>query len=488
MTQQKKSVLEQYPDFEAVIGIEVHVQLKTASKIFCACPNRFGDQPNHNICPVCTGFLGTLPRVNRRVIDDAIMLGCATNCSITRRSEFARKHYTYPDLPKNYQISQDDKPICTEGYVAIESEDGAPKKIRLIRIHMEEDAGKNIHSTGYDATLVDLNRAGTPLLEVVSYPDISTAEEARAYLQRLRATVQYLGISDADMEKGSFRGDINISVRKRGAEKLGTKVELKNLNSFRYIVRAIEYEIERQIKALLKGDVIHQETRQWDQKEEKTLFMRRKEVADDYRYYPDPDLPLLIIDDLWIERIKAQIPELPAAKCARFKTLYGLSTYEAELLTIERPLADFFEAVVALCQVPKTASNWILRDLLAYMNEHKLGLNELKVTPALLAEFVTAVDKGMINSRVAQEVFAEMAATGASPLGIIKAKGLEQIDSDEELAKIAQAVVTANPSQVATFKAGNERIFSFFVGQAMKACGGKANPQKLQDAIKKALK
>ena len=313
METSRKSTLERYPDFEATIGIEVHLQLKTESKIFCSCSNRFGDQPNSNICQICCGHPGVLPVLNRKVVDYAIMAGLATNCTINKKSDFARKHYMYPDLPKNYQITQSDKPICLEGHLTIELADGSQKKVRLVRIHMEEDAGKNLHtSQGY--SLVNLNRAGTPLLEVVSYPDMSNSDEARAYLTTLHSIAQYLGISDANMDEGSFRADINISVRRKGEEKLGTKVELKNINSFRFIVQAIEFEIERQVTMLQTGERIKQETRLWDSKKQQSFFMRSKEEAQDYRYFTEPDLPELNIDDAWIERLKKNLPELPAEK------------------------------------------------------------------------------------------------------------------------------------------------------------------------------
>jgi aspartyl-tRNA(Asn)/glutamyl-tRNA(Gln) amidotransferase subunit B len=474
-----------HPDYETVIGIEVHVQLKTHSKIFCSCPNQFGSLANSNICPVCTGQPGSLPVLNRRVIDYAIMAGLATNCKIARVSEFCRKHYTYPDLPKNYQITQGDRPLCHDGYVPIELEDGSSKKVRLLRIHVEEDAGKNLH-TGGGESLVDLNRAGTPLIEIVTQPDMSSSYEARAYLQRLRSIMQYLGISDVNMEEGSFRGDINISVRKKGAP-LGTKVELKNLNSFRFIVAAIEHEIERQIDALESGQKIYQETRLWDTKKQETVLMRSKENAFDYRYIPDPDLPLIIVDDAWTNRMNAQLPELPHFKFYRFQNEYGLSAYEAENLTDTPDLAQYFEDVVTHSKFPKQASNWILRDVLAYLNENKIELHEFRVTPPMLAELIIEIDKGVINSKTAQEVFADMAESGKYPSIIIQEKDLRQIGGEDELREIVLQVIAANASVVADFKAGNVKVFGFLVGQAMKATKGKGNPVVLQELMRSEL-
>ncbi|MFC1854433.1 Asp-tRNA(Asn)/Glu-tRNA(Gln) amidotransferase subunit GatB [Candidatus Dependentiae bacterium] len=480
-------VTDRYPEYELVIGIEVHVQLKTESKMFCSCQNQFGVQPNSNICQVCTGFLGTLPVINRKAVDYAIMLGLATNCSISKVCEFARKHYMYPDLPKNYQISQDDKPICTDGYVEIDLVDGEKKKIALERIHMEEDAGKNIHANVSGETFVDLNRAGTPLLEIVSRPDISSSEEARLYLTRLRSIVQYLGISDANMEEGSFRGDINISVRKRGDEKLGTRTELKNVNSFRYIVQAIEYEANRQIELLNRGEKVVQSTLLWDEKAHKTVFMRSKEESHDYRYFPDPDLPLLIVDDTWVSRIREMIPELPEQKFVRFQEDFGLSAYETNILTSQRPWAEYFEKVVEGCNAPKQVSNWMLRDLFEYMHETKTEFSDIKIKPEMLAEFVVIIQKGVINSKVARDVFVEMANSGKYPSIIVQEKGLEQISSEEELEGIVKKIIDENPKQVEAYRNGKERLFAFFVGQAMKATSGKANPKVLQDILKKNL-
>ncbi len=487
MAHEIKNILDKYPDFKANIGIEVHVQLKTESKIFCSCPNNFGDRPNQNICPVCAGFPGTLPVLNKKVIDFAIMAGLATNSKITSPCWFDRKHYMYPDLPKNYQITQDKAPICTNGAVPIELPNGKIKNIRLTRIHMEEDAGKNIHGQGNES-YVDLNRAGTPLLEIVSFPDISNSNEAKLYLNRLRSIVQYLGISDANMEEGSFRGDINISVRRSDEEKLGTKVELKNVNSFKFIVNAIEYEIERQINSVKNGEKIDQETRGWDSKENKSFVMRSKEEAEDYKYFKEPDLPLIVIDENWINNIKNNLPELPHDKLNRFKNEYNLSTYEAEILTSEVDIANFFENSCKINNLPQKNSNWILRNVLAFLNDNKINLKQSKITVQNFSDLVSAIENGKINSSVAQEVFAEMAISGKSPNLIIKEKNLEQIDNIQELEEIIKNIVKNNPEEVKTYLSGKDRLFGFFVGLAMKETKGKGNPKLIQEILLKHLK
>ncbi len=487
MSDKIKNILLDYPEYESNIGIEIHVQLKTKSKIFCSCANQFGDEPNKNICPICAGHPGSLPILNRKVVDCAIMAGLATNCKIAKLTEFSRKHYSYPDLPKNFQITQDDKPICEDGYVVIDIPDGKEKKIRIIRIHMEEDAGKNIHAASGE-TLVDLNRAGTPLLEVVSHPDIANAYEAKAYLARIKGIVEYLGISDADMEKGSFRADTNISVRRKGAEKLGTRIELKNINSFKFITQAINYEIERQINLIEDGGVVLQETKLWNTKKHESVPMRSKEEAQDYRYFTEPDIPIIMIDTKWIEKIKNKIPELPHAKFKRFQEEYELTPYEAEILVDDPKIADFFEATSKLCKKPKMVSNWILRDVLGHLKEDKKELHEALITTETLAELVTVIDKGIINTKVAQDVFAEMIKTGKYPSIIIQEKDLKQIDSVEELEKIILEIIENNKENVEKYRSGNDRVFAFFVGQTMKATKGKGNPSVIQELLKKHLK
>jgi aspartyl-tRNA(Asn)/glutamyl-tRNA(Gln) amidotransferase subunit B len=486
MSHETKTVLDRYPSYDAVIGIEVHVQLKTQSKIFCSCPNQFGCPPNTNVCPVCMGHPGVLPVLNKQVVESAIMAGLATNCTISPENDFSRKHYMYPDLPKNYQITQGEVAICMNGHIPIQTADGTEKQVRLIRIHMEEDAGKNTHGVG-GISWVDLNRAGTPLLEIVSHPDMSNSIEAKSYLTRLHTIIRYLGISDANMEEGSFRADINISVRPKGTTAYGTRTELKNINSFRFIVHAIEHEIERQIQLIESGQKVTQETRQWDNKNQCTTFMRSKEEAQDYRYFTDPDLPAIVIDDAWIAAVRSRLPELPQIKMARFQVDFGLSAYEAEILTEEQPRALFFEEAVKACNNPKGVSNWMLRDLLGYLKEHKLTVAETKMTPQGLASLVAALDGGVINSKVAQDVFVEILQTGKMAMTIIEEKDLKQIGSSDELEAVIKALLADNAESVAKYKAGNERLFPFFVGLAMKATKGKGNPVVIQELLKKLL-
>lgn len=486
MSNTTHSVLSRHPDYEATIGVEVHVQLQTASKIFCSCPNEFGTVPNTNICPVCTGAPGTLPVLNKKVLEYAIMMGLAIDARINQVSEFARKHYFYPDLPKKYQITQADRPICEHGKMLITRLDGSVKEIRINRIHMEEDAGKNIHA-GSGESFVDCNRAGTPLIEIVSEPDLGDSHDVREYLTSLHSIVRYLGISDGNMDEGSFRADVNVSVKKRGATKLGTRVELKNINSFRFIVHAVDYEIDRQIALIQEGGAVKQEVRLWDTAAQKTSMMRSKESSYDYRYFLDPDLPLLIVDDEWVKRLRANLPELAKAKIERFKKEYLLSDYEALILAGERDLADFYESVVRICKQPKLACNWILRDLLGYLKESRQELSTCLIRPEMLAELIQELVHGVINAPTAQEVFAEMARTGSYPSIIIQERGLQQIGSEDELLEIVNQVLEQNPDVVASYKGGNERHFGFLVGQAMKKTAGRASPQVIQGLLKKIL-
>ena len=486
MSNTQSSVIDRHPDYEATIGIEVHVQLQTLSKIFCGCPNEFGAVPNTNICPVCTGAPGTLPVLNKKALEYAIMMGVATESRINQISEFARKHYFYPDLPKKYQITQADRPICEQGKLTITRQDGTKKTIRINRIHMEEDAGKNIHG-GSGESFVDCNRAGTPLIEIVSEPDLGDSHDVREYLTGIHSIVRYLGICDGNMEEGSFRADVNVSVKKRAASKLGTRVELKNINSFRFIVQAVDYEIDRQIALLQEGGTVKQETRLWDTGNQKTVFMRSKESSYDYRYFIDPDLPLVIVDDEWIKRLKAHIPELAKVKIERFKHEYGLSEYEAIILSSERALADFYEVVVKICKQPKMASNWMLRDLLGYLKEIKQELHMCMIKPEMLAELIQELVHGVINAPTAQEVFLEMAQSGKYPSIIIQERGLQQIGSEDELIVIVNEVLAEHPQNVASYKSGNEKLFGFFVGQIMKKTSGRASPQVVQTLLKKSL-
>ncbi len=480
------SVLDRYPDYQVDIGIEVHVQLNTKSKIFCASQNGPAEEANVNIDPVCTGYPGSLPVLNKQVVHDAIKTGLATNCTINLWSEFARKHYFYPDLPKGYQITQDQHPICSDGSISILLEDGSTKNIRLQRIHMEEDAGKNIHAPQAGVSLVDLNRAGSPLLEIVSHPDIKSTHEARAYLKMLHSIVTYIGVCSGNMEEGVFRADTNISVRKKDDPELGTRCELKNINSFKFISDAIEYEIERQILLIESGQKITRETRLWDTKEQKTFSMRSKEDAADYRYVKDPDLPPVCIDPSWIDAAQAALPELPLAKLNRLQKEYQLTRDEAEILVNDPKIAEYFEA--ASREHPsKSLINWILRDLLGYLKDKKIALQQCLVTPSKLANLVKLLDMGTINSRGAQDIFIAMAESGKEPELLVKELNLTQLDNPDELRAIVRDIITHNPQQVAGYKAGKTKLWGFFVGQAMAKTQGRANPQLLNNLLEELL-
>jgi len=477
-------------NYETVIGLEVHAQLLTESKIFCGCSTEFGREPNHNTCPVCAGFPGVLPVLNKKVVEFAIKAGLATHCEIARSSVLARKNYFYPDLPKGYQISQYELPICTGGYIDLEL-NGAAKRVRLTRIHMEEDAGKNIHDAHGDASLVDLNRAGVPLLEIVSEPELRTAAEAGAYLRTLRAILQYLGICDGNMEEGSFRCDANVSVRPEGSETLGTKIEIKNLNSFKAVERAIEFEVERQIATLAEGGKLIQQTRLWDENREETRSMRSKESAHDYRYFPDPDLLPLVIDSQWINEVRAELPELPAARRGRFMSQYSLSDYDADLLTSRKDVADYFEAALKTHVNPKILSNWIVGDLFRVLKERRLDEQfyiECWPIPAQhLAEMVQLIDQGKISGRIAKSVFEAMLDSGKAPWQIVSERGLEQVSDIGSIESAIDQVLAANAKQVAQFKSGNDKVFGFLVGQVMKATQGRANPKKVNELLREKL-
>lgn len=477
-------------DYEAIIGLEVHAELLTASKMFCGCSAKFGAPPNQNTCPVCLGLPGALPVLNRRAVEFAIRAGLATNCRIELFSRWARKNYFYPDLPKGYQISQYELPICVGGWLTLDTEEGE-KRIRLARIHMEEDTGKNIHDAQVDASLVDFNRSGVPLLEIVSEPDMRTPQEASAYLRKLRQILQYLEICDGNMEEGSFRCDANVSVRPRGSEALGTKVEIKNMNSFRHVERAIEFEIGRQVRALREGEPLVQETRLWDPEREVTRSMRTKEYAHDYRYFPEPDLPPVRLNREWIEAIRQSLPELPDARRSRFVQQYGLPAYDAEVLTSRRDLADYFEAVVASGASPKAASNWVMGDILRVVRERELDrhlrIDQWPVAPNFLAQLIQLIESGTISGKIGKTVFARMLETNRAPEEIVRTEGLVQITDEGALLSEIQQVLAENPDKVAQYRSGKEKLFGFFVGQVMKRTAGKANPQKVNELLRSLL-
>jgi aspartyl-tRNA(Asn)/glutamyl-tRNA(Gln) amidotransferase subunit B len=477
--------------YEAIIGLEVHAQLLTQSKIFCGCSTRFGSDPNANTCPVCAGFPGVLPVLNKRVVEFALRAGLATHCEIARASRLARKNYFYPDLPKGYQISQYELPLCSNGYLDVFPGAGAPKRVRLTRIHIEEDAGKTIHDMRADESLVDLNRAGIPLLEIVSEPDLRSADEARNYLKALRAILQYLAICDGNMEEGSLRCDANVSVRPEGSVHLGTKVEIKNLNSFKALGKAIVYEIQRQSDTLNDGGALIQETRLWDENHEMTRSMRSKESAHDYRYFPDPDLPPLVVDDHWIAQIKASLPELPEQRRARFRAQYKLPDYDTELLTTRKDIADYFEAALALHPNPKALSNWVVGDLFRVLKERKLDeqliIERWPVQPGQLAELVKLIDSGKISGKIAKSVFDALLDSTRLPQEIISERGLEQVSDAASIDGVVAEVLNACAIQAADYRGGNEKVFGFLVGQVMKATHGKANPQMVNQVLKRKL-
>jgi len=477
--------------YQAVIGLEVHVQLLTNTKIFCGCSTKFGSSPNSQTCPVCLGLPGALPVLNRKVVEYAIRAGLATNCAIARRSVFARKNYFYPDLPKGYQISQFELPICTGGHMDIEGEWGT-KRIGITRIHMEEDAGKLVHADvpGLgQGSGVDLNRACTPLLEIVSEPDIRSADEAVAYLKKLHQIVVYLGITDGNMEEGSFRCDANVSVMPVGSDRFGTRTETKNVNSFRFVKQAIEHEIERQIEVVEDGCTIVQETRLFDPATSMTRSMRGKEEAHDYRYFPDPDLVPLVISDDWVEDARLALPELPDRKRARYLEEFGLTEYDADVLTASRELAEYFEACTALAGQPKTVANWVMGEVTRALNEDgNRSIVDCPVTPRLLADLLALIDTGTISGKIAKTVFEEMYGTGRDSGVIVAEKGLIQVSDTGEIEGIIDGIMAANAGQVEEYRGGKEKVFGFFVGQVMRASKGKANPSVVNELLQKKLK
>lgn len=472
--------------YEAVIGLEVHAQLLTETKAFCSCSTKFGNSPNSNVCPVCLGHPGVLPVLNKKVVEFTVLMGLATNCRINKHSIFARKNYFYPDLPKGYQISQYEEPICENGYIEIVSSDKSVKKIRIKRIHMEEDAGKSIHDQS-EYTLVDVNRCGVPLIEIVTEPDINSPEEAYQYLVKIKQIVQYLGICDGNMEEGSLRCDANVSVRLKGVNKLGTKTEIKNMNSFRNVEKALKYEIERQIDLIEDGEEVTQQTLLWNADLNEAFPMRTKEEAHDYRYFPDPDLLPVVVDDKWIETIFASMPELPENKFKRFLTQYSLPEYDADILTQQISIAYYFEKVCELTNDYKTASNWIMTDVLGYINEHKIEIEEFPVSAENLGKLINLISNGTISSKIAKEVFTIMIESNQNPEIIVKEKNLVQISDEGELLKIIRGVLQKNQNQIEEYLSGKEKVLGFFVGQIMKETKGKANPQLVNQLLKTEL-
>ena len=472
-------------NYEPIIGMEVHAQLNTKSKMFCGCrADVFGAEPNTLVCPVCLGMPGVLPVINRKAIEYTIMTGLALNCAIAEFSRFARKNYTYPDLVKGYQISQYELPLCHDGWLEIETDD-TTKRVRIERVHLEEDTGKLFHMGAY--SLVDYNRSGVPLMEIVSRPEIRSAAEAYAYLTKLRQILRYLGVSSGDMEKGAMRCEVNVSLRPLGAETLGTKVEIKNLNSFRSVKMALEYEIQRQAEILDRGGTIEQVTMGWDEDRQRTVVQRSKEFAHDYRYFPEPDLPPLEISREWVAEMQVQLPELPDAKRDRFVAQYDLSVYDATVLSAEREVADYFENCVALYPQAKTVANWISGEIFRRMNEAGLSITEIKVSPQALAGLLIMVEKGTINLNTARRVFVEMLESGRSAEAIVAERGLAQMSDIEALERIVDEVLAANPDQVQQYLAGKETVARWLVGQVMKATQGKANPQLVNKSLSEKL-
>ena len=474
-------------DYEVVIGLEVHAELSTKTKIFCSCPTAFGAAPNTHTCPICMAMPGTLPVLNEKVVEYAVKAGLATNCEISRNSKNDRKNYFYPDLPKAYQISQFDKPLCEHGYVEIDTKEGK-KKIRITRIHIEEDAGKLNHDEFGGGSLVDLNRAGVPLIETVSEPDIRSAEEAESYLRKLKSIFEYIEVSDCKMQEGSLRADVNVSVKKKTDTKLGTRTEMKNMNSFRSIVRAIEYEVDRQIDILEDGGTITQETLRWDDVSGKTFPMRDKEDAQDYRYFPDPDLVAIKLSEEYIQNIKDNLPELPESRKQRYLEEYNLSEKDAKLLTSSKYLSDLFEGAVKVCNNPKAVNNWIISDISRILNETETEPISITFDSNQLGKLVILIDKGTISSSIGKKVLVELFENPRDPEDIIKEKGWIQISDEGAIKEVVMKILEANPQSIADYKAGKDKALGFLVGQAMKETKGKANPQMLNKMFLEELK
>ena len=474
-------------NYEVIIGLEVHAELSTKTKIFCSCPTEFGAAPNTHVCPICMAMPGTLPVLNEKVVEYAVKAGLATNCEISRDSKNDRKNYFYPDLPKAYQISQFDKPLCEHGYVEIDTDEGK-KKIRLTRIHIEEDAGKLNHDDFGGGSLVDLNRAGVPLIEIVSEPDIRSSEEAENYLRKLKSILEYIEVSDCKMQEGSLRADVNVSVRKKGDTKLGTRTEMKNMNSFKSITRAIEYEVDRQIDVLEDGGIIEQETLRWDDVSGKTFPMRDKEDAQDYRYFPDPDLVAIKLSEEYIENIKKSLPELPESRKQRYLEEYKLSEKDANIITSSKYLSDLFEGAIKICNNPKAVNNWIISDISRILNETEMEPIEIPFDSKQLAKLVMLIDKGTISSSIAKKVLVEMFEHPRDPEDIIDEKGWVQISDEGAIKDVVLKILEANPQSVADYKGGKDRALGYLVGQAMKETRGKANPQMLNKMFLEELK
>lgn len=480
-------------EYEAVIGLEVHAQLRTETKIFCECSTAFGQDPNTQVCPVCLGMPGVLPVLNAKVLEYAVKAGLALNCTIATHSKFDRKQYFYPDLPKNYQISQYDRPIAENGWVMIQLPDGREKRIGITRLHMEEDAGKLVHAgsdrlSGSSYSLVDYNRAGVPLTEIVSEPDIRSGEEAAAYMQELRRILRYLGICDGNLQEGSMRCDVNISVRPQGSPSFGTKVEIKNMNSFNAIQRAIEYEFQRQVQAIRNQEPILQETRLWDENTQRTTSMRKKEGSSDYRYFPEPDLPPIRLTPEQIEQWRSELPELPIHKRHRLQKELGLSIYDSHYLSEDRDTISYFEAVLAAGADAKAAANWIMSDIASYLNTHKQTFADIALSPTALAELLTLIDQGTISGKIAKEILPELLEKGGSPMELVQARGLTQISDTHALTALIEEVIAANPEQLAQYRSGKTKLFGYFVGQVMKKTQGRADPQLANQLLEQALK
>ncbi len=472
--------------YETVIGLEVHVELATKTKIFCGCSTEFGGAPNTHTCPVCTGMPGSLPVLNRQVVEYALAVGLAANCQINQYCKFDRKNYFYPDNPQNYQISQLYLPICHDGWVEIETA-GGKKKIGIHEIHMEEDAGKLIHDEWENCSLVDFNRSGVPLIEIVSEPDMRTADEVIAYLEKLRMMIQYLGASDCKLQEGSMRADVNLSVREAGSPQFGTRTEMKNLNSFKAIARAIEGERKRQIELIEEGKKVIQETRRWDDNKEFSYAMRSKEDAQDYRYFPDPDLTPVVISDEWLEEIRNRQPELQPEKLKRYQEEFKLPEYDAKILTSSKHMADMFEETIAICGKPKEVSNWMMVEAMRLLKEHEQDPENMAFSPGNLAKLIDLVDKGIINRTVAKTVFEEIFARDADPEAYVEEKGLKIVNDEEALRKTVMQVLEANPQSVADYRGGKEKAMGFLVGQTMRAMKGKADPAMVNKIVKELL-